>query len=125
MLSAHSTPSMREWSWLPTSYLKLPKRPRDQMPASLSQGRAFSKTPSRARLGVGYPCSSRLHTLCSLEASLRLKDSHCSSLLAKFLLAGLYNRKPLDLHSGCLTLTSSTGIGSFEDDCTVHVMRQA
>ncbi|SMQ51496.1 unnamed protein product [Zymoseptoria tritici ST99CH_3D7] len=40
MLSAASTPSMNEWSWLPTSYLQLPKRPREYMSRSFNLGRS-------------------------------------------------------------------------------------
>ena len=52
-LSAHSTPSMREWSWLPTSYFQLPKRPRDQMSCSRSHGRASFRAASLFKCGVG------------------------------------------------------------------------
>lgn len=40
-------------TWLATSYLYDPNRPRDQMEWSRSQGRALSSAPSRATLGVG------------------------------------------------------------------------
>lgn len=53
MLSAASTPIMRLWSWLATSYLYAPKRPRLQMPRSRSHGSACERTSSRPTLGVG------------------------------------------------------------------------
>jgi hypothetical protein len=54
---------------VPRHTLYEPNRPLLYMPCCLSQGRAFSSTALRSRLGMGYPCSRRLWNRLTTSSS--------------------------------------------------------